>query len=120
MTEPRRTVLGVLMAELEADPAAREELREMIGATGAPADTAEQWLSTRQAAERLGINYETCRRFAKTGRIVGAEWDGSRWRFRSSELEIIPLAPLPGAGPGRGRRGRTTSNAAAAIRGQAA
>lgn len=110
----RLSVAQIVVGQLAADPAALEELRALLGSA-----EAERMLTTHEAAAQLGVHPTTLTRWANEGRVRGAYRIGARnWRFRASELEVLPATPrdLGEAGPGQGRR-PARSAAAAAIRG---
>lgn len=108
------TIVRALVAELADDPEALEELRGLLDTA-----QAERMLKTDEAADLLGVHPKTLTRAAGAGRVRGAQRVGARgWRFRASELELLPPEPVDvgPAGAGRGRR-PGTSSAAASIRG---
>lgn len=111
----RLSVARAFVAELADDPAALEELRELL-------DTAqgERMVKAPEAADVLGIHPKTLTRAAAAGRVVGAQRVGARgWRFKLSELELLPPEPseLGPAPAGRGIRRPGASSATMAIRG---
>jgi excisionase family DNA binding protein len=112
------TVARALVIELARDPEALDELRELLQV----ADQ-ERLLTVREAADRLGIHYRTLLEANRAGRVLGAVPVGKRgWRFRASDLELLPPVgrTLTAAGPGRGG-GRVPghSSAVRSIRGAA-
>jgi excisionase family DNA binding protein len=77
-------------------------------------------LTTKEAAERLGIHRNTLCQAARDGRVRGAFRTGASgklWRFRERELELLPPhTSLTPAGPGRPRRSLEPSATVQAIR----
>lgn len=104
----------VLLEELADDPEAREELRALLGAA-----ESERLLKTAEAADRLGCHTKTLTDWAAAGRVRGAFLLGREWRYRASELEVLPATPrtLPPAAPGRAVRRPGPSSATESIRG---
>jgi hypothetical protein len=109
------TVARALVAELAQDPAALEELREML-------TIADQGrlLTPAEAADRVRMHYQSFMKANRDGRVLGAVPHGKRgWRFRSAELEVLPPLDrnLGTAGSGRGARRAGRSSAVESIRG---
>ena len=78
MTDLARLVLD----ELRRDPAALDELRELIGDGAGP----EPWVGVPKAAEHLHCNPQRIYNLVSEGRIPYRK-DGSRLLFRLSELD---------------------------------
>lgn len=113
------TVARALVAELADDPAALEELRELL-------TVADQGrlLTPVEAADRVRMCYQSFMKANRDGRVLGAVPYGKRgWRFRAAELEVLPPfdRQLGAAGPGRGQTRRPgRSSAVQSIRGEKA
>lgn len=111
----RLTLARAVLTDLAADPAAIEELRSLLDTA-----QAERMLKADEAADLLGVHPKTLTRAAGAGRVRGAQRVGARgWRFKASELELLPPEPtsVGPAGAGRGVRRPGPSSATAAIRG---
>lgn len=110
------TVAQALVAELANDPAALNELRQLLTLDAGE----ERLVTTREAAKHLGRHPRTVAKWAREGRLKGAYPGTNGWRFKLSELEVLPAEPTD-LGTARARRRRAgTSAAGDSIRGKAA
>ncbi len=61
----------------------------------------DEYMTTKEAAQELRLAAPTVARYAKQGRIAGAEKAGNRYRIRRAEFRLLPdpmaqsAAPLP-------------------------
>jgi excisionase family DNA binding protein len=114
-------LIDAILAELASDPAARTELRDALAV--ADDQNGGRLLTPTEAAQRLGITYDTLIKAARAGRVPGAHKAGVKlWRFRERELELlpVPMSHLGAAGAGRPRRPARPSSTVQAISGKAA
>lgn len=108
-----KPLVRAALDELRDDPDAAAELREILDGV-----RVERLLNTTEAAERLGVHPDTLTKAAREGRVRGAVRQGVKlWRFKPSELEMLPpLAPdISTAGPRRASRRPGKSAAASAM-----
>jgi len=57
----------------------------------------EQWLSSAEAAARLGISVRTLQRYTKQGRLASSRLPSGVSRFRRSDVEAL-LQPVEADG----------------------
>jgi excisionase family DNA binding protein len=99
------TLLGALLDELAADPAALERLRELVGDQRAGP---EPWIGVADAAAHLACKRQRIYDLVHADRIPHHR-DGSRLLFRRSELDEWLLdSGRPADTVGDTRRGRAT------------
>jgi hypothetical protein len=108
--------LDALVEELASDPAALLKLRRAM----AEADQLDggRALTTKEAAEKLGLHPNSLTAAARAGRVLGAYKPSVKvWRFRERDLELLPPhTNLTPAGAGRPRRSLEPSATVQAIR----
>lgn len=56
-------------------------------------DTERFDLTPQQAAEYLGVNVATIKRWASKGKLVGWKTPGGHWKFRRSDLDALLPEP---------------------------
>jgi len=106
------SILTAIAAELRADPAAREQFRELLAAPEAH----RALLTPADAAERIGVHPKTLTRAAAAGRVTGATRVGRHWRFDPVSLSLQPPAGIPRMVAAPSAR-RSSSTVADVIRG---
>lgn len=67
------------------------------------------FLTSSEAAERLGVNDSRIRQLIASGKIKGAEKFGSNWMIPTKKIEALANADR---GPGRPRKGHKNSGRA--------
>jgi hypothetical protein len=109
-------LIDAIIEELAGDPAALLKLRRAM----AEADQLDggRALTTKEAAEKLGLHPNSLTAAARAGRVRGAYKPSVKvWRFRERDLELLPpQTSLTPAGPGRPRRSLEPSATVQAIR----
>ena len=111
------SLVDLIVEELREHPEKADAIRAVLEDA-----RDERLLTTSEAADLLGVHPDTLTRAAREGRCRGAQRAGVKlWRFRSSELEILPPQPpdITAVGNGHPTRRPGRSPAASAIAGRA-
>ena len=111
------SLVDLIVEELRRHPEKADEIRAVLEDT-----CDERLLTTSEAADVLGVHPDTLTRAAREGRCRGAQRAGVKlWRFRSSDLEILPpqLPDIAAVGNGHPTRRPGRSPVASAIAGSA-
>jgi excisionase family DNA binding protein len=117
MSTGHMSLVDLIVEELRRHPEKADEIRAVLKDTGD-----ERLLTTSEAADVLGVHPDTLTRAAREGRCRGAQRAGVKlWRFRSSELEILPTRrpDITAVGNGNPTRRLGRSPVASAIAGTA-
>ena len=89
--EAYEVLAALRLAALSHDSARADIGPKGVAGQASPQELEEQWITTLDAAQELGIDARTIRKWIATGRLQ-ARRHGGRWLIRRNDLQIHKFA----------------------------